>query len=178
VKLICSRYRSHNLHDNLVGQGRVHTRSTIFRKRRRLVFPEPDDDDDDDDDDDGDADSGRRDAPGDSSRNEEQTAQRSTQAAHTGTATQKKQARCPPPAKRSCPRGHGLSAVNSKPADYRKLEGNVGNCDLCDVDFKYTAGGYHCDSCKNWDCCVACGGKAAPEATKSLRNKKQQSKKF
>lgn len=31
----------------------------------------------------------------------------------------------PPPAQRTCPKGHGLTAVNSKPADYAKLEGNV-----------------------------------------------------
>ena len=66
----------------------------------------------------------------------------------------------PPPAQRTCPRGHALTAVASKPADYRKLEGGVGNCDLCDTDFRYTAGGYHCDTCRNWDCCTRCGSAA------------------
>lgn len=64
----------------------------------------------------------------------------------------------PPPAQRSCARGHALTAINSKPRDYAKLTGNVGNCDLCGVDYKYTVtGGYHCDTCRNWDCCVDCG---------------------
>ena len=48
---------------------------------------------------------------------------------------QQKQAPLPPTAQRSCPRGHELTAVNCKPADYKRLDGNEGNCDLCDVDF-------------------------------------------
>ena len=45
------------------------------------------------------------------------------------------QAPLPPPAQRQCARGHALTPVNAKPADYAKLEGGEGNCDLCDVDF-------------------------------------------
>ena len=68
----------------------------------------------------------------------------------------------PPPPQRNCMRGHSLTAGNTKPHDYRKLDGNTGNCDLCGKDFKYTSGGYHCDTCRNWDCCVACGSSAVP----------------
>lgn len=67
----------------------------------------------------------------------------------------------PPPAQRQCNRGHSLTAIISKPHDYRKLDGNTGNCDLCNADYKYTVGGYHCDTCRNWDCCLKCGS-AAP----------------
>lgn len=67
----------------------------------------------------------------------------------------------PPPGQRTCPRGHSLTPVNSKPDDYKKLQGGSGNCDLCDKDFKYTSGGYHCSTCRNWDCCVGCGSKAS-----------------
>lgn len=84
----------------------------------------------------------------------------SAAAAHHGRADGdggKRAAIPPPPAQRACPKGHALTAGCSKPADYRRLEGNEGNCDVCDADFKYSAGGYHCDTCKNWDCCVRCG---------------------
>lgn len=51
----------------------------------------------------------------------------------------KAKAALPPPAQRTCPRGHSLTPVNSKPDDYRKLQGNEGNCDLCDKDYKCDA---------------------------------------
>ena len=86
-------------------------------------------------------------------------------------AKQQKQAPLPPAAQRSCPRGHCLTAVNCKPADYKRLDGNEGNCDLCDVDFYYTQGGYHCDSCRNWDCCVACGSRPAAGGGKGKSSK-------
>ena len=68
------------------------------------------------------------------------------------------------PAQRTCARGHALTAGNAKPADYKKMSGGEGNCDLCGKDFFYQQGGYHCDSCHNWDCCVACGSTAAKAA--------------
>jgi len=78
----------------------------------------------------------------------------------------------PPPAKRPCSKAHALTAVSSKPADYKRLEGNEGNCDICDADYKYTVGAYHCDVCKNWDCCVRCGSTATATAPdKSSKNK-------
>ena len=79
-------------------------------------------------------------------------------------AAQQKQGACPPPAQRTCARGHALTAGNAKPADYKKMSGGEGNCDLCGKDFLYQQGGYHCDSCHNWDCCVACGSTAAKAA--------------
>lgn len=75
----------------------------------------------------------------------------------------------PPPPQRSCVRGHSLTPVNSKPNDYRKLEGNTGNCDICSKDFKYTTGGYHCGMCRNWDCCLACGSTAAPSGSSNSK---------
>jgi hypothetical protein len=79
----------------------------------------------------------------------------------------------PPPAQRTCKKGHALAAVNAKPADYRKLSGNEGNCDLCGKDYKYSVGGYHCDTCRDWDCCVACGSTmAAAGASKKQKKKK------
>jgi len=87
---------------------------------------------------------------------------------------QQKQAPLPPAAQRPCPRGHSLTAVNCKPADYKRLDGNEGNCDLCDVDFLYTQGGYHCDTCRNWDSCVACGSRpAAASKGKSSKGRKK-----
>ena len=79
----------------------------------------------------------------------------------SGGAKQKKAPAMPPAAQRACPRGHTLTPVNSQPHDYRKLGAGVGSCDLCSVDFAYTKGGYHCDQCRNWDCCVACGSTPA-----------------
>ena len=70
----------------------------------------------------------------------------------------------PPPAQRTCARGHALTPGNAKPADYKKLDGDEGNCDVCGKDFFYRQGGYHCASCRNWDCCVACGGTVASAA--------------
>lgn len=87
-----------------------------------------------------------------------------------------KQAPMPPPAQRACKRGHTLTAINSKPADYKKLDGNVGNCDLCDLDYKYTVGGYHCDTCRNWDVCVACGS-SGPAATNAGGKSRKRGKK-
>jgi len=72
---------------------------------------------------------------------------------------------CPGPAKRGCPRGHTLTAVNAKPNDYKKLDGNTGVCDICRADFKYSSGGYHCATCRNWDCCVACGNDPASQGS-------------
>ena len=70
-----------------------------------------------------------------------------------------------------------LTAVNCKPADYKRLDGNEGNCDLCDVDFFYTSGGYHCGTCRNWDAkrdsCVPCGSRpAAASKGKSSKGRK------
>ena len=78
-----------------------------------------------------------------------------------GASKKQKQAPMPAPAQRTCARGHSLTAVNGQPRDYRKLGAGVGNCDLCGVDFPYTHGGYHCNQCRNWDCCVACGSQTA-----------------
>ncbi len=70
----------------------------------------------------------------------------------------RKAAPLPAAAQRTCARGHSLTPINGQPADYRKLGAGVGNCDVCGVDFEYTRGGYHCEGCRNWDCCVSCGG--------------------
>ena len=78
----------------------------------------------------------------------------------------------PPPARRSCPRGHVLTALNSKPADYAKLARKEGNCDVCDSDFRYVDGAYHCESCRNWDCCQACGSAVASDNPAKRRKKK------
>ena len=43
----------------------------------------------------------------------------------------------PPPA-RCCPRGHELTAVNSKPSDYAKMSGKIANCDVCNVKRRRT----------------------------------------
>ena len=84
-----------------------------------------------------------------------------------------KQAPMPPPAQRGCKRGHTLTAVNQKPADYKKLDGNTGNCDICDADFRYNRdGGYHCDTCRHWDCCVRCGSSAATGSLKAAKSAK------
>lgn len=83
---------------------------------------------------------------------------------------------CPPPAKRACPRGHALTASSSKPDDYKKLDGGVGNCDVCDGDFKYSKGGYHCCTCRNWDCCVGCGSIAAQAGGASKGKSKKRKK--
>jgi hypothetical protein len=32
---------------------------------------------------------------------------------------------------------------------------------VCGADFEYTRGGYHCEGCRNWDCCVSCGSSSA-----------------
>ena len=84
----------------------------------------------------------------------------------------KKAASMPPPAQRPCKSGHNLTAVNAKPLDYRKLSGNEGNCDLCGKDFKYSVGGYHCDTCRDWDCCVQCGSTTAGGGGKKQKKKK------
>ena len=83
----------------------------------------------------------------------------------------------PAAAKRECPKGHPLTPVNSKPADYAKLDGNEFNCDVCDRDGKYTCGAYHCATCRNWDCCVTCGSKPTGGATSgSSKGKKGKPK--
>ena len=86
----------------------------------------------------------------------------------------KKATPLPPPPQRACPKGHSLTAVNAKPSDYRKLSGNEGNCDLCGKDFRYTSGGYHCDACRDWDCCVACGSTVAGGAAAGKKQKKRK----
>lgn len=78
----------------------------------------------------------------------------------------------PPPAQRACHRGHRLTPVNSQPRDYRHLAAGVGNCDLCGIDFEYTRGGYHCDACRDWDCCVACGSQGASQGKAAKAKKK------
>ena len=83
----------------------------------------------------------------------------------------------PPAAQRSCTRGHNLTAVNAKPDDYRKLDGGEGNCDVCGADFYYTQGGYHCGTCRNWDCCVKCGGKPPAGGAGGASNGKRGKKK-
>ena len=79
----------------------------------------------------------------------------------------------PAPAQRGCAKGHSLTPVNAKPHDYRKKDGNEGNCDLCGRDFKYSVGGYHCDTCRDWDCCVACGSTAAVAGGGGKKQKKK-----
>ena len=130
-------------------------------QRRQMVASDDDDSDDSDGDD-------------DSDDEEAVAAARATDGGGRGkAAAQQKQGACPPPAQRTCARGHALTAVNAKPADYRKMSGGEGNCDLCGKDFFYRQGGYHCDSCHNWDCCVACGSTAAKAAaTQGKKNQK------
>ncbi|KAL1498779.1 hypothetical protein AB1Y20_014086 [Prymnesium parvum] len=82
----------------------------------------------------------------------------------------------PPPAKRDCPKGHSLTAVNTKPADYATLDGNVFNCDVCDADGKYSGGAYHCGVCRNWDCCVKCGSRPAGAVESRAPPKKKKGK--
>lgn len=114
-------------------------------QRREMVASDDEDESEDDDDDD--------------DSEEDVRAQPPTPRAASGPAG--KGAAPPPAAARTCPKGHALTAVVSKPHDYRRLAGGEGNCDVCDADFRYSAGGYHCDRCTDWDCCVRCGGAAA-----------------
>jgi len=60
-------------------------------------------------------------------------------------------------AKVKCSKGHSPSGGVIKPEDYKKYPGSVGCCDMCGNDFKYTAGAFHCNICKDWDCCLHCG---------------------
>lgn len=105
----------------------------------------------------------------DESSDEEAVAESAAKAKSAGA---KKVTPMPSLAQRACPKGHALTPVNAKPHDYRKLGGNEGNCDLCGSDFKYSAGGYHCDTCRDWDCCVACGSTAAGRGGKKQKKKK------
>eukprot|EP00964_Phaeocystis_antarctica_P099185 scaffold65064_cov68-Phaeocystis_antarctica.AAC.2 len=118
-------------------------------QRRQMVASDDEDDDSDDSDD---------------SEDEAAAAPPKKGGSGKKAAAQQKQGACPPPAQRTCARGHALTAGNAKPADYKKMSGGEGNCDLCGKDFFYQQGGYHCDSCHNWDCCVACGSTAAKAA--------------
>ena len=129
---------------------------SMSKQQRRTLVEDSDDEDfhDDDDDDDDDYDF------------EPET--RAPKASHGGGGggssrqmQPKKAAPLPPRTQRVCPRGHSLTPVNGQPADYRKLGEGVGTCDVCGADFEYTRGGYHCEGCRNWDCCVSCGSSSA-----------------
>ena len=87
-------------------------------------------------------------------------------------ASEEVTATMPGPAARACVRGHALTPVITKPADYAKLKGSTGNCDLCDTDFKYSDGAYHCFRCANWDCCEACGSIAVPCSDSGKKRRK------
>jgi hypothetical protein len=42
----------------------------------------------------------------------------------------------PRPAQRQCTKGHELTPGNTKPADYKKLQGNWAACDVCKEDYQ------------------------------------------
>ena len=58
----------------------------------------------------------------------------------------------------------------TKPRDYRHLDGFGFFCDACGKDtMRYETGGYHCATCKDWDCCLACG--ATPSKARAAKAK-------
>ncbi len=60
----------------------------------------------------------------------------------------------------SCPKGHPMKhmTAGSKPKNYQTIESRGINCDYCHrlSEYGVSDGYYHCETCGDWDYCMAC----------------------